>query len=125
MKQEQTITVTIDDLNRSDPADTVAFEYIGTNYEIDLGESNLLALKDALHEYDLATKRVLEFVGGARIASVEVKVPKRRTPSKKRSSSRPVSDTEVRAWARENDVHVSDHGRVPKRIREQYVAAQK
>ena len=121
MKQEQTITVIVDDLNQADPGETVVFEYGGSNYQIDLGESNRLALKDALHEFDLANKRVLEFVGGARVLAPEVK-PKRRTTTKKRT--RPASDTDVRRWARENDVHVNSHGRVPKRVRDQFVAAQ-
>lgn len=140
MKQEQTIIVTVDDFDHETPADTQYFEFGGTNYEIDLAEQNITALKDALDSFEQAAQRVYTFVQVAREVpagdddpeayvqpEVEAEVePEPAKPRRRRKSTRKdgrTTDTEIRNWARENGVEVNATGRVSKAAREQYDAA--
>lgn len=104
-----TITHITDDLDGSKDATEVAFSYNGTDYTIDLSKENLAAMEKALKPYlDAATK----------VSS--------RTSSRRGKSSRSTSGSrdlaEIREWAREQGIEVSDRGRVASIVIEQYDA---
>lgn len=81
--------------------ETVRFAVDGKSYEIDLSGAHAEQLRAALQPFISAGRRV----GAA---------PK---PGRRRSSG----DLDaVRAWARENGLSVSDRGRVPRQVMEQY-----
>jgi len=94
----KTVVTLIDDIDGGDAVRTVTFTLDGTDYEIDLGSSNLDALATALDP----------FITHART------VGKRRTStSRGKGTAAPDKNLgKVRAWARENGFTVSDRGRV-------------
>jgi hypothetical protein len=95
-----------DDINGSEPAKTVHFSLDDTAYEIDLTEQNATALRDALAPW----------ISAARRASPG------RIPSP-RSKPRRASETiDIRRWAKENAIPVSDRGRISIDLRRQYEA---
>jgi len=98
--------IIVDDLDGTEPAESVRFGLDGADYEIDLNEDNAKQLREALSP----------FVGSARRLSGA-----RRRPSG--SSGSGGNASVVRAWARENGHDVPARGRIPREIREAYDAA--
>lgn len=106
-----TVTYVTDDLDGSKDATEVTFSFEGIEYKIDLSKKNLAAMEKALKPYlDAATK-----VSG-RVAS------SRRGKSLRSGTGRRDLSV-VRTWAREQGIEVSDRGRVPASVIEQYDAA--
>jgi hypothetical protein len=106
----QKITVTLEDDLEGGPADqTVRFGLDGAEYEIDLSTSNATAFRE----------RLAPFTQSARKAG-------RRPRSR---SGRSAADRErsgdIRAWAKNQGIAVSDRGRIPASVIEQYQAAAK
>jgi Lsr2 len=106
----QKITVALEDDLDGGPADeTVRFELGGTEYEIDLSKKNAVAFR----------KQLAPFIDHARKTG---RGPRRR-------AGRPASSRErsggIRAWAKERGIAVSDRGRIPASVVEQYEAATK
>lgn len=100
-----------DDIDGSKDAREVSFAFQGTNYNIDLGKKNLAAFEKASKPYiDAATK-------------VSRGPAKTRRSTKSRFSGG--SDAAVREWAREAGIEVSQRGRIPKAVLEQYESAHK
>jgi Lsr2 len=100
------ITVALEDDLDGGPADeTVRFGVGGTQYEIDLNKKNAAAFR----------KQLAPFVEHARRAGRGQRRPRT-------SSSRQRSD-DIRAWAKEKGIAVSDRGRIPASVVEQYEAA--
>ena len=89
-----------DDINGSEPAKTVHFSLDGTAYEIDLTEQNAAALRDALAPWIAAARRA------------PGRIP----------SPRAAATVDIRRWAKENDIPVSDRGRLSIDLRRQYEA---
>jgi Lsr2 len=110
MVQRTTVVVT-DDLDGSEGADTVTFAFEGVEYEVDLSKSNAKKLKKALTPYISAARRT----GGRRSTG-------RRTPASPKRSSSP-DTAAIREWARSQGLQVSERGRVPQSVRDQYAAA--
>lgn len=109
MAQETTV-VLIDDLNPDlEAAETVRFGLDGAQYEIDLTAGNAARLRQALAEFITAARR-----SGGRAAAG-------RKPAARRTSSDDNAD--IREWARNNGLQVSDRGRISAEIREKYAAA--
>lgn len=102
----KTVVTLIDDIDGGDAVRTVTFTFDGTDYEIDLGSSNMEALATALGP----------FITNART------VGKRRgSTSRGKGMAASVKNLgEVRAWARENGFTVSDRGRVSTEIMTAY-----
>lgn len=102
---QRTTVQHFDDLDGSPIEDndqpTVRFSLDGTSYEIDLGDDNRQALRDALAPYIGAARRL----GGRKTIRVEANA---RT---------------VKEWARANGYAVADRGRVSKEIRKAFEAA--
>lgn len=108
-------TVITDDLDGSANAETVKFGFDGSDYSIDLGKKNRIALEKALRPYIAAA----------------TKVSSRRTTfstSRRRSagarSAPGVDFAAVRAWAAEHGIEVSSRGRVAQDVIDAYTAAQ-
>ena len=100
------ITVVLEDDLDGGPADeTVRFGIDGTGYEIDLSTSNATAFRRQLAPYIEHARRA-----GTR------KRPGRTVASRARSA-------DIRAWARDQGIALSDRGRIPADVVEQYQAA--
>jgi hypothetical protein len=113
---QRTTVVVTDDLDGSEGAETFAFAFEGIEYEVDLGQSNAKKLKKALDPYIKAARKTGgKQLGGRRSSG------RRSSASSGRSSS---SDTAaIREWARSQGLQVSERGRVPQALRDQYAAA--
>jgi Lsr2 len=98
--------VTTDDLDGSAGAETVSFSLGGVNYEMDLGSENRARLAESFAPAIAAGRRVSRT---GRVAS--------------RRSVASADLADVRAWARETGLPVSDRGRISGDLMKQYEAA--
>jgi len=105
---KQTIVSITDDIDGSEGAETVSFEYDGQAWEIDLGENNRANFHQALAPF-VAAARQARGTAARRRGS--------RTASERHSSAA------VRAWARENGIALNDRGRIPASVLAQYEAS--
>jgi hypothetical protein len=104
----QKITVTLQDDLDGGPADeTVRFAIGGTSYEIDLSTRNAAAFR-----WQLAP-----FIAHARKAG---RGPRRQPGSSTASRER---SGDIRAWAKEAGIAVSERGRIPTSVVDRYQAA--
>ena len=104
----QKITVALEDDIDGGPADeTVRFGLGGADYEIDLSKKNAAAFR----------RKIAPFIEHARRAG---RGPRRR-PGRTASSRERSAD--IRAWAKDQGITVSDRGRIPASVAEQYDAA--
>lgn len=105
-----TVTEITDDLDGSKNAEEVSLSFRGTDYTIDLGKKkNLAAFEKALEPYVEAGSRVSR--GSAR----------KRRPTKTAGAGADLSA--IREWTKDAGLAVSERGRIPKAVREQYDAA--
>ena len=104
----QKVTVALeDDLDGGLAEQTVRFAYEGTGYEIDLNKKNAAAFH----------KQLAPFLEHARKSG--------RGPARRRGrtvASRQRSG-DIRAWAKDHGIAVSERGRIPASVVEQYQAA--
>jgi hypothetical protein len=102
------ITVVLDDDLDGGPADeTVRFGIDSADYEIDLSKKHATAFR----------RKLAPFIEHARKASKGQRRPAGRTAaSRDRSGS-------IRAWAKAQGITVSERGRIPASVVEQYEAA--
>jgi hypothetical protein len=104
----QKVTVTLeDDLTGGPAKETVRFAVEGMAYEIDLNAKNAAALSKLLAPYIEHARRAGR--ASARGAG-------RSAASRQRSG-------DIRAWAKEHGLAVSERGRIPASVVEQYEAA--
>jgi hypothetical protein len=104
----QKVTVALEDDLTGDPADeTVRFAVDGTGYEIDLSAKNAAAFGTLLAPY-IEHARKAGRAQGRRAG---------RTASSRQRSG------DIRAWAKEHGLAVSERGRIPASVVEQYHAA--
>ena len=104
----QKITVALEDDLDGGPADeTVRFGLGGTEYEIDLSTKNATAFR----------RRFALYIEHAR----KTGRGQRRRPG--RSASSREHSGNIRAWAKDQGIAVSDRGRIPASVAEQYDAA--
>jgi hypothetical protein len=103
----QKVTVALeDDLTGGPAQETVRFAFEGTGYEIDLNAKNAAALR----------KQLAPYIEHARRAG---RAQARRAGRTAASQQRP---GDIRAWAKEHGPAVSERGRIPARVVEQYQA---
>jgi Lsr2 len=104
----QTITVALEDDLDGGPADeTVRFGFGGTDYEIDLSTKNADAFR----------RQLAPFIEHARkTGRGPRRRPGRTAPSREHSA-------DIRAWAKDQGITVSDRGRIPTSVAKQYQAA--
>jgi hypothetical protein len=95
-----------DDLDGGEAEGTVSFGLDGTAYEIDLSGENAAKLRTVLGRYVAAGRKA---AGPARGAA-----------RGRRPAPGGVTPGDVRAWAKVNDVDVSDRGRVPASVIARY-----
>jgi hypothetical protein len=102
------VTVVLeDDLTGGPAKQTVRFAFDGTNYEIDLNAKNAAAF----------SKQLAPYIEHARKAGrPQLRRPGRPAAGRQRSG-------DIRAWAKEHGLAVSDRGRIPASVAEQYHAA--
>lgn len=103
----------VDDIDSTSLAEgegeTVQFALDGTDYEIDLSDENAKKLRDALTDYVSAARTVAKA---------------RKTKSTGTAANRPKRDlAAIRAWARAEGHKISDRGRIPGSIIEDFEAA--
>ena len=104
----QKITVALEDDLEGGPADeTVRFELGGAEYEIDLSKKNARAFR----------KQLAPFIEHARKAGRG----QRRRPG--RAAARRERSGDIRAWAKDQGIPVSERGRIPASVVEQYESA--
>jgi hypothetical protein len=104
----QKVTVVLeDDLTGGPAARTVRFAFDGTDYEIDLNAKNAAAFGKQLAPYIEHARRS---------GRAQPPRPGRTTASRQRSG-------DIRAWAKEHGLAVSERGRIPASVAEQYDAA--
>ena len=105
----ETKVILTDDLDGSADARTVEFGLDQTNYEIELSQENEQALREALAPY----------IAKARKAAAK------RGPGRPRTSAAQNSEltAQIRSWAKEQNMEVSERGRIPKAVIEAYHAA--
>jgi hypothetical protein len=104
----QKVTIALEDDLSGGPADeTVRFAFGGAEYEIDLSKKNAAAFR----------KQLAPFIDHARkTGRAQPRRAGRTAVSRQRSG-------EVRAWAKEHGLAVSERGRIPASVVEQYQAA--
>jgi hypothetical protein len=106
----QRVTVTLEDDLDGGPADeTVRFGFGGANYEIDLSTKNTVAFR----------KQLAPFIGRAR------KAGRAQPPRSARGAASRQRSGDIRAWAKGHGIAVSERGRIPASMVEQYQAAAK
>jgi hypothetical protein len=105
----QKITVALeDDLDGGPAEETVRFGLGGTEYEIDLSTKNATAFR----------RQLAPFIEHARKTGrgQQRRRPGRAVPSSERSA-------DIRAWAKDQGIMVSDRGRISASVAERYEAA--
>ena len=104
----------VDDLDGGEASETVSFALDGSSYEIDLSGKNAEELRDAFAKY----------VGAARKAGRSTASSGRSAGSGRRSGGSASMDRDqaaaIRSWAKKQGLQVSDRGRIPASIIEQY-----
>ncbi len=114
MARQETVVIT-DDLDGTEGAETYRFGFRGSDYEIDLSEKTAGKLQTALAPFLNAARKT----GGA----TSVRRGGRRGGASS-AADRGGSDTAaIREWARSNGIKVSERGRIPQTVRDQYAAA--
>ncbi|WP_163567080.1 histone-like nucleoid-structuring protein Lsr2 [Fodinicola feengrottensis] len=110
---QRTEIILIDDVDGGKADETIRFALDGVAYEIDLSNKNAAKLRDQLATY----------------VSVARKAGKARAPTRPAVRPAPTVPTvtadreqnqAIRAWARKKGLAVSDRGRIPAEIIEQY-----
>jgi hypothetical protein len=104
----------VDDLDGGEATETVSFSLDGSSYEIDLSAKNADELRDAFAKY----------VGVARKAGRSGSASAGRSAAGGRSRGSAAMDRDqaaaIRSWAKKQGLQVSDRGRIPASIIEQY-----
>ena len=100
--------VVTDDIDGSEGAETTTFGVDGMTYEIDLAEKNRTKLTAAMAPYIEAARKV--------------NLRRPRSGAARQVAAR-VDRAEIRIWAREQGLQVSERGRISAEIMQQYEAA--
>ncbi|OZM71839.1 nucleoid-associated protein Lsr2 [Amycolatopsis antarctica] len=106
----------LDDLDGSDADETVSFELDGITYEIDLSAENADELRDALARYVEYGRRI----GGRKRKATRAASPAA-TPELTQAESRQLNK-KIRAWAIDNGYEISERGRIPADVIDDYEA---
>ena len=110
MAQKTVVTVVCDlpHDGEVEGTETVSFAFDGTAYEIDVCSAHAKELREKFGQYTEHARRVTGAVTGRRRRA-------RTGPSRERSS-------EIRQWARDRGEKVSERGRIPASIIQEYEA---
>lgn len=94
-----------DDIDGGEASRTVEFSFDGVRYEIDLNDDNAAALEKALEPYVQHARRV----GG-----------RRGSGTRRSGGGNSARNNEIRTWAREQGMEVSERGRIAASVVEAY-----
>ncbi|MFT7022389.1 MAG: hypothetical protein ACJA07_001473 [Rhodococcus sp. (in: high G+C Gram-positive bacteria)] len=95
-------TQTVDDLDRSSPAESIRFSYGRDHFVIDLGPHNAARIEADFQQWIQYSRPI-------------------RPPHNGRSKSKLSRDpSRIRAWAKAHGLEVSDKGRIPLEVVEAY-----
>jgi hypothetical protein len=104
----------VDDIDGGEASETVSFALDGNNYEIDLSGKNATELRDAFAKY----------VGAARKTGRSGGSSGGRSSSRRSGGGNTAMDRDqaaaIRSWAKKQGLKVSDRGRIPATIIDQY-----
>jgi hypothetical protein len=103
---QRTQVLYVDDIDGSEAEGTVRFRFDGTDYEIDLNKEHAAQFSNALDP----------FIAAAR------KISSSRRPARGTGTSGH-NLSEVRAWARDQGIGISDRGRIPADVMAKFQAA--
>jgi Lsr2 len=104
----------VDDLDGGPADETVNFSLDGASYELDLSADNAAKLRESLSPYIGSSRRIGGRAGGAARATGRGRGAGRRAGGR---------SAEIRSWAREQGLDVSERGRIPAGIVEQWEKA--
>jgi len=99
----KTVVSLQDDLDGGPADETVRFAIAGAQYEIDLNQKNAARFR----------QQVAPFLERARKAGRSTRQPTRTSASRQRSQ-------DIRAWAEEQGLDLSERGRIPASVTKQY-----
>ena len=102
---QKKVVVLVDDRDGSVAKQTISFAFKGVSYEIDLSDQNAEQFERDIEPWISAARRV-----GGRLNS------RRSTPC----GDAEAKSVRVRRWAREKGIELSDRGRIPSAIIEQF-----
>jgi hypothetical protein len=102
----------LDDIDGAPADETLQFALDGTNYEIDLSAKHAEKLRKSLEKFVQSARRV----GRGHVATTG----RARTGAPARSDR--VQNQAIRDWARRKGIGLSERGRIPRSIVEQYEA---
>jgi hypothetical protein len=100
-----------DDLEGGDAAETVKFALDGVSYEIDLNSRNAKKLRDSLATY---------LAKGRKVGRGGVVVGGRTARGRGGAAGDREQNKAIREWAKKSGKKVSDRGRIPQEIVEEY-----
>jgi hypothetical protein len=103
-------TVLVDDFDESEATQTVEFGYRGRQYAIDLNDEHAEQFDSFLSRYVEAARDITQ-------PAVQQSPTRQQRPSRRRSAQ---ETARIREWARNHDMKVSDRGRIPLTVLEQY-----
>ncbi|MGW1678422.1 histone-like nucleoid-structuring protein Lsr2 [Saccharopolyspora sp. NPDC002376] len=115
MAQKVTVTL-VDDLDGGQADETVEFGLDGVAYQIDLSADNAGELRDALANYVSNARRA----GGRKKPGPRPGAGGGRAAASGSTSADREQNQAIREWARKRGLKVSDRGRIPADIVEQY-----
>lgn len=99
----------VDDLDGGEAQETVSFGLDGASYEIDLSSDNAKRIREGLTPYVEAARKVGGRAGRGR--------------GRGGRAGRSADTARVRAWAKDHGYEVSERGRIPSNIIEEYAKA--
>ena len=105
---QKTIVTLLDDIDGSEATTTLSFAFDGKSYVIDLNDKNAAAFEKAIEPYLSAARRT---------------TPGAPSRGRRRADAGGPSANDIRAWAKENGLTVSERGRISQEVRDAYNAA--
>lgn len=110
---KQIIHKLVDDLDGGDADETVKFALDGVQYEIDLSNKNAEKLRDAFAPY---------VASGTKVGRGGVVVGGRAARGRGGAIADREQNRAIRAWAKKEGRDISDRGRIPQEIVDEYHA---
>ncbi|MEJ3742150.1 Lsr2 family protein [Actinomycetes bacterium KLBMP 9797] len=110
---KQIIHKLVDDLDGGDADETVKFSLDGVQYEIDLSKKNADKLREVMSPY---------LTAGSKIGRGGVVVGGRAARGRGGAAADREQNKAIRAWAKKEGKEISDRGRIPQEIVDEYHA---
>lgn len=107
--------ILVDDLDGGQADESVKFGLDGFAYEIDLSHEHAGTLREALNDYVAVARRIGRYSTSSK-SSTAAATPRMRTPIDREQNKA------IREWAAREGKKVSDRGRIPQHIIDEYHA---